>query len=241
MNKRTVQKTHTVSGAAVRLLMLMTLFWAMAWKAYGGETVFSEDFTISEISDELFLKMNGSSWKEECPVPREDLRLLHVLHKDAEGNTLEGEMIVHVRIAEDVLQILQELYEADYPIEKMRLVEEYDAEDELSMEDNNTSAFNFRYIPRSGKISKHGLGLAVDINPLYNPYIRYADGTRYLEPLTAEVWLDREAEFPYKIEEDDLCCRLFKEHGFEWGGDWINLKDYQHFEVPDEVMAEWGM
>jgi hypothetical protein len=100
----------------------------------------------------------------------EDLRYLHVLHKDIDGNEHEGEMIVNYHIAEDVLNILHELYDNDYPIEKIRLVDEYDADDELSMEDNNSSSFNFRFISHTGRISKHGLGLAVDINTLYNPY-----------------------------------------------------------------------
>ena len=169
-------------------------------------------------------------------MPKEDLRYLHVLHKDLEGNEHEGEMIVNQYIAEDVLDILKKLYEADYPIEKIRLVDEYDADDEASMEDNNSSAFNFRFISHTTKVSKHGLGLAVDINTLYNPYIKYVDGKRILEPATAETYLDRAKDFPYKIGRESLPYKLFAEHGFEWGGDWEDRKDYQHFEIPTSLV-----
>lgn len=198
-----------------------------------------EDFYISEITDDIFARIEGKSFKDDCTLPREDLRYLHVLHKDIDGNTLEGEMIVNYHIAEDVLEILKELYENDYPIEKMVLIDEYDADDELSMEDNNSSSFNFRFISHTTRISKHGLGLAVDINTLYNPYTKVVDGQRIIEPITGEPYLDRDADFDYKIEEGDLCYQLFAEHGFEWGGNWTDRKDYQHFEIPDDQIAEW--
>ena len=99
-------------------------------------------------------------------------------------------------------------------------------------------SFNFRFISHTTTISKHGRGLAVDINPLYNPYIKEVNGQRSLEPSTAEPYVDRTADFPYKIDHNDLCYKLFMEHGFEWGGDWENAKDYQHFEVPDSVIEK---
>ena len=205
-----------------------------------GENEMTEDaFYITEITDEIFDRIYGKSFKEDCTLPREDLRYLHVLHKDLDGSEHEGEMIVNHHIAEDVLDILKQLYEADYPIEKIRLVDEYDADDEASMEDNNSSSFNFRFISHTTKVSKHGLGLAVDINTLYNPYTKVVDGERIVEPVTGEPYLDRDADFPYKIDENDLCYQLFTEHGFEWGGSWEDGKDYQHFEVPDEKIAEW--
>ena len=102
------------------------------------------------------------------------------------------------------------------------------------MRDNNSSAFNFRYISYSTKLSKHALGLAVDINTLYNPYVKKVDGRRNVEPANAEKYTDRSIEFPHKIDHDDLCYKVFAEHGFEWGGDWEHAKDYQHFEMPDE-------
>ena len=203
------------------------------------ESSVSDAFYISPITDEIFARIEGKSFKEDCTLSRDDLRYLHVLHKDLDGNDHEGEMIVNVHIAEDVLDILKQLYEADYPIEKIRLVDEYDADDEASMEDNNSSSFNFRFISHTTKVSKHGLGLAVDINTLYNPYTKVVDGKRIVEPVTGEPYLDREADFPYKIGENDLCYKLFTQKGFEWGGSWQDRKDYQHFEIPSEKITQW--
>ena len=208
-------------------------------EAEAEETEAEDPFYITPITDELFDRIYGKSFKEDCTVPREDLRYLHVLHVDLDGAVHEGEMIVNYHIAEDVLDILRQLYEAEYPIEKIRLVDEYDADDELSMEDNNSSSFNFRFISHTTRVSKHGLGLAVDINTLYNPYTKVVEGERIIEPITGEPYLDRDADFPYKIDHEDLCYRLFTEHGFEWGGDWEDRKDYQHFEIPTDLIAEW--
>lgn len=196
------------------------------------------DFYIAMISDEIFARMKGKSYKDDCNVPIEDLRYIHILHKDLEGNTLEGEMVCHEVIAEDLLEIFEELYLNNYPIERVELVDNYDADDETSMTANNSSCFNYRCISHTTKISKHGLGIAVDINPLYNPYTKIVDGTRTIEPAAGAPYLDREADFPYKIDENDLCYKLFIEHGFQWGGSWTNSKDYQHFELPDAVADE---
>ncbi|MBQ9171545.1 M15 family metallopeptidase [Candidatus Saccharibacteria bacterium] len=198
-----------------------------------------DEFYATVITDELFDRIYGKSFKTDCTVSRDELRYLHLLHVDLDGETHEGEMIVNYHIADTVLDIFRELYEAKYPIEKIRLVDEYDADDEASMRDNNSSSFNFRFISHTTRVSKHGLGLAIDINTLYNPYTKVVDGERIIEPATGEPYLDRDADFPYKIDHDDLAYKLFTEAGFEWGGDWTDRKDYQHFEIPTDVIESW--
>lgn len=194
------------------------------------EASYADDFYISEIPDDIFAKMQGKSYKEDCTVPREDLRYVHVRHMGFDGEAKDGELVVNKAIADDVLAIFEELYKADYPIEKVRLVDEYDADDEASMSDNNSSAFNFRFISHTMRISKHGLGMAVDINTRYNPYVKTVDGKLSIEPANGADYVDRSKDFPHKIDHEDLCYKLFKEHGFIWGGDWTHSKDYQHFE-----------
>lgn len=190
-------------------------------------------FSCQPIPDEIFTLMQGRSFKADCTTPRESLRYLTCLHRDLEGHAFVGEMVLHESIAEKVLTILQRLYEASYPIERMRLIDYYEADDERSMRDNNSSGFNFRLVSHTTRVSKHGLGVAVDINSLYNPYHKILeDGTEVIEPLTGAIYLDRSKDFPYKLEKGDLCYRLFTEQGFVWGGDWDNRKDYQHFELP---------
>lgn len=191
----------------------------------------NKEFYIKPIPNDIFEKMQGKSYKENCTVPREELRYLHILHVGFDNNTHEGELIVNKRIAEDVLDIFKELYKAGYQIEKVRLIDEYNAQDELSMRDNNSSAFNFRYISYSTTLSKHAMGLAVDINTLYNPYIKQVDGRLNIEPANAVQYVDRNRQFPHKIDHDDMCYKLFTKYGFEWGGDWEDSKDYQHFEI----------
>ena len=145
-------------------------------------------------------------------------------------------MVVNAAIADKAIDIFRQLYLADYRIERMVLIDNYDADDESSMRANNSSSFNFRFMTGSTtKISKHGLVLAIDINTLYNPYVKEkADGSWHIEPATGEPYAfdrDNRTDIPYKIDHNDLAYRLFTEAGFEWGGDWISLKDYQHFEI----------
>lgn len=196
-----------------------------------------DGFRIKKIDDGIFARIRGKSYKDNCTLPLEELRYLEVLHRDLKGDIRSGELVCNVHIAHDLMDIFFRLYREGYPIEKIRLVDEYGAEDEASMSDNNSSCFNFRFISYTSKVSKHGLGLAVDINPLYNPYVKEVEGRLSIEPASATPYLDRRADFPCKLTGRDLCCRLFKEHGFIWGGDWDGRKDYQHFEVSDEVIG----
>lgn len=190
-----------------------------------------ELFYSEAITDSLFEKINGISYQENDVILRKDLRYLRVLHMGFDGKVHIGELIVNEQIAVDVLEIMEKLYENAYPIEKMILVDKYRADDDLSMADNNSSAFNYRMIAGTNRLSKHGMGMAVDINPRYNPYIRKGEnGEIMIEPENGAEFADRSQEFEYKIDESDLCCLLFKEHGFVWGGDWNTVKDYQHFE-----------
>ena len=189
-------------------------------------------FKASPIEDGLFALMQGNSYKEGCPVAREDLRYLTVLHKDSLGRSLVGELVVNKEISQDALEIFRSLYDASYPIEKMRLVDFYDADDQASMRDNNSSAFNYRPRSHQSAISKHALGLAIDINPLFNPYcLTTESGSLIIDPKEARQYANRDFESPYKIEKGDLCWTLFREHGFWWGGGWAGrTRDYQHFE-----------
>lgn len=188
-------------------------------------------FSSTPISDEVFALMRGKSFKPDCTTSRSQLRYLRCLHTDKNGRSIVGEMVVSKSIAQDVLHILQQLYHAKYPIERMRLIDYWNGEDEPAMRANNSSGFNFRWISHTHTVSKHGRGLAVDINTLYNPYHkRLRNGQEVIEPATGKPYLDRSLNHPYMIKRGDLCYRLFRAKGFRWGGDWKTMKDYQHFE-----------
>ena len=191
---------------------------------------YNDDFYISTITDEIFAEIDGISFNELTPVTRDELRYIHVLHCGIDGKDHEGELIVNKVIAQDILQIFYELYIIDYPIEKMVLVDNFHGNDDISMTINNTSAFNSRYVSDTDELSLHAYGLAVDVNPLYNPYVGNDD---IVLPNSSRQYVDRTQTFSMKMDENDICVRTFVAHGFTWGGDWTGVKDYMHFEYTD--------
>lgn len=199
-------------------------------KRAGGADAF---FWAEELSDEVFARMEGKSFGANCTVPRSDLRYLRVLHVDAEGSTKVGELVVNRRVADEVLDIFRQLYDARYPIRKMHLVDDYDADDERSCADDNTSGFNYRVIGGTTTLSNHAYGLAIDINTFENPYAIPSQG--YISPAGSERYLDRSLQEPYMTHRGDLCYQLFIGYGWSWGGDWESPKDYQHFEKPSAL------
>lgn len=187
-------------------------------------------FTARELNDSIFEIINGNSFNGLTPVDRSDLRYLRLLHIDFEGHTRMGELICNKAIALELCEIFRELFEDRYPIGSIRLVEDFNANDEESMAANNTSCFNTRGIGGGHQLSKHAYGLAVDINPLYNPLVKVRNGRTIVQPSAGVPFANRSDTFPGKIDREDLAYRLFTGHGFRWGGAWRSVKDYQHFE-----------
>lgn len=189
-----------------------------------AEDCFQADY--SAITAEIQEKMRYS-WKENNPVPLQDLRYITVLHWGFDQQIHRGELVVHKNLAQEVIEIFEELFNEKFPIEKMVLIDAYLANDEASMEDNNTSAFCSRPVTgTTNRFSKHSYGIAIDINPKINPYVK---GDTVL-PKSGRDYLDRTQAIPGMINEDSACYKIFKKRGWEWGGDWTRLKDYQHFE-----------
>lgn len=188
-------------------------------------------FYYEPLSNEIIDKISGISYVENENISLDELRYMHILHYNFDSEITEGELICNKAIAQDLLEIFYELFRSEYEIEKVRLIDEYDGDDTASMEDNNTSCFNYRVVDGTSSLSKHAYGLAIDINPFYNPYVVFqSDGSTYISPKGSESYTDRSLDFPYKIDDEDLCYKLFKEHGFTWGGNWNSCKDYQHFQ-----------
>lgn len=198
-------------------------------------TTYQPGFYYEPLSDSIKQRITGVSYPETgCTVPYEDLNYVGLLYIDFNGDEQIGELICHRAIAQDMVEIFYELYQNQYQIERIRLIDEYGGDDTLSMENNNTSCFNYRVVDGTTNLSKHALGCAIDINPFYNPYVVFnkdGSGETYISPKGSEVYADRSQNFPYKIDENDLCYKLFIEHGFTWGGNWNSCKDYQHFQI----------
>lgn len=193
----------------------------------------SYPISAKEASASTIPALNMLKEDETPAVSYDELRYLSVLHYDFNGEVQTGELICNQGIAKDLAEIFYELYLNEYRIEKIRLIDEYQGDDTASMEDNNTSCFNYRVVDGTTSLSKHALGCAIDINPFYNPYVVFnkdGSGETYISPAGSEIYADRSKDFPYKIDENDLCYKLFTEHGFVWGGHWNSCKDYQHFQ-----------
>ena len=202
-----------------------------AIRAFGG---LDSCFLSEPIPERVWRGMQGKTYQKNPYIHREDLRHIRVLHCDYDNSIHVGELVCNQLIADRLVRIFRKLYAARYPIQRIVLPDVYDADDERQMRDNNTSCFCYRPIAGTARLSKHARGLAVDINSLYNPYVKVGrDGTRFVQPANAAVYCNRKRTFRYKIVGNDLCCRLFKAEGFAWGGNWRSLKDYQHFELKD--------
>lgn len=221
-----MQETSDFSIAEIQMMEAGSIVDVSSVEAQMLDSLFYSE----EPKEEIVQRIAGVSYQENDNISMEELRYLRVLHMGFDGQTHIGELLVHESIAEDILEIMAALYENQYPMEKMLLVDEYGADDEVSMQDNNTSAFNYREIAGTSRLSQHSLGLAIDINPKFNPYVKEKDGELTIRPTNAADYADRTQEFDYKIDENDLCYQLFTAHGFTWGGSWNSVKDYQHFE-----------
>lgn len=184
-------------------------------------------FTKSEITDSLKARMQGKSMKKNDSISYDDLSYLTITYLDYNGKTQQGEMVVHKKLADEVLDIFRDIYNAKFPIERMSLIDDYDAVDHTSMVNNNSSAFCYRTIAGTNKVSNHGMGMAIDINPFYNPHVLKKSGT--VNPPEASKYADRSLNAKGMIKKNDAVYKAFTSRGWTWGGNWNN-PDYQHFE-----------
>lgn len=192
-------------------------------------------FKYTSLSDEIMEKITGVSWKENAPVKFDELSYINVTYWGFDDTEYVGKMIVHKKLAKEITEIFKELYEEKFPIDKIRLIDEYDANDQLSMADNNTSAFCSREVTgKKGVFSNHSYGIAIDINPIQNPYVK----GDIVMPEEGNNYLDRSNVRKGMIIKGDVCYNAFKSRGWIWGGEWSGLKDYQHFEKEIEMLLQ---
>lgn len=136
-----------------------------------------------------------------------------------------------------MLAVFKELFECQYQICSMHLIDDYWTgdgveSDEASIEVDNTSCFCYRRASNAENLSNHAFGRAIDLNPLENPFVFIReDGTNEYYHANAEPYVEnRDPSVPHVITREGDAYRIFTSHGFSWGGDWENPKDYQHFE-----------
>jgi hypothetical protein len=169
----------------------------------------------------------GATWSPGCPVRLADLRYVTVSFRGFDGRAHTGELVVHRRVAGQVVSVFARLYRAAFPIEEMRLVTTADLEAHPTGDGNNTAAFVCRAARNQRRWSAHAYGLAVDVNPFQNPYRR---GDLVL-PELASAYLDRGRARPGMIRPGDVVTGAFAAIGWTWGGTWRSPTDLMHFSA----------
>jgi D-alanyl-D-alanine carboxypeptidase len=188
--------------------------------AFGG--------SVTEIPASLRETMTGVSWRPGCPVPLSDLRLVRASHWGFDGHVHAGRIVVHRDVAEKVFAVFRRLYAARFPIRRMVPVDAYGASDFRSIEADNTSAFNCRFVEGTNRWSEHAYGRAIDLNPIENPYVS-ANGTT--SHRASRPYLQRAPYRQGMAVAGGVVVRAFDAVGWGWGGRWAGVKDYQHFSA----------
>jgi hypothetical protein len=180
--------------------------------------------TVASVPKDVLAR---STWQASCPVAAADLRYLRMSFLGFDGRPHTGEMIVNGRAAEGVTRVFRHLYEARFPIEEMRVVAPGELTGPPTGDGNNTTAFVCRPAVGQKRWSAHAYGLAIDLNPFCNPYVR---GDLVL-PELASSYVDRTEVRPGMVVPGDVAVRAFAAIGWRWGGEWTTPKDLQHFSA----------
>lgn len=235
MRMKTKTKQHYKLGKWLSMVCILAIATSLFSSAARTQAkVYKKGFSYQKLPQQIKKKITGVSYRKNPHIQYQDLRYVKVRYYDFNGKIQDGELIVNKKIAQKTVKIFYELYKIKYPIAQIKLVDEYGANDEKSMRANNTSAFNYRTVAGTKRLSKHALGLAIDINPRINPYINQKG---ILTPANAKLYRCRNKKkckgkyASYMIQPDSKITKIFKKYGFSWGGDWKYSKDYQHFEI----------
>jgi hypothetical protein len=212
-----------------RALAVSLLVGALAVPAFADEPV-APAFAahVSRIGAPRAERMTGVSWRPGCPVPLRDLRVLTVRHWDYVGAVRTGTLIVHRDVSRRLIGVFRRLYEARLPIRRMAPIDAYGGSDFRSIEADNTSAFNCRYVDGTRRWSEHAYGRAIDVNPIENPYV--SAGGR-VSHTASRPYVRRTPARPGMAVEGGVLVRAFAAAGWSWGGRWRGSRDYQHFSA----------
>ena len=194
----------------------------------GGADAVSPSFTAARLSSADVRRMVGTSWHRGCPVALADLRLVTATYWGFDKRAHTGRIVVHRDVAADVLAVLRRLYAARFPIRRMVPVDAYGGSDFSSIEADNTSAFNCRYVDGTTRWSEHAYGRAIDLNPIENPYVTAGGTTSHR---ASRSFLRRAPYRPGMAVEGGAVVRAFDAVGWGWGGRWSGARDYQHFSA----------
>lgn len=209
----------------LKLLTLTVLLAALTVPGHARAAAPVFHGSISVIGAQLRERMTGSSWHSGCPVRIRDLRLLKLDYWGFGGRVRLGRLIVHEDQALRTKRVFSKLFYADFRIRRMLLIDAYNGSDDRSMDANNTSAFNCRFVAGTTTWSQHAYGRAIDINPVRNPYVAGS----HVSPEAGRPYADRSRHAIGMIHGGDAVVRAFAVANWKWGGYWSYTKDYMHF------------
>ena len=212
----------------MRLAVLLVAVVLAAWASQSATPAAGEfRGRIAPIDSALAKRMTGVSWHPGCPVPLRDLRALSLSYRGFDGRAHTGRLVVHRDVARELVGVFRRLYDAGVPIRRMVPVDAYGGSDFRSIEADNTSAFNCRYVEGTTRWSEHAYGRAIDVNPIENPYVSGGSTSHR----ASRPYLDRSRRRPGMAVEGGALVRAFDVVGWGWGGRWSGAKDYQHFSA----------
>jgi hypothetical protein len=209
----------------LKLLTLTVLLAALTVPGHARAAAPVFHGSISVIGAQLRERMTGSSWHSGCPVRIRDLRLLKLDYWGFGGRVRLGRLIVHEDQALRMKRVFSKLFYADFRIRRMLLIDAYNGSDDRSMDANNTSAFNCRFVAGTTTWSQHAYGRAIDINPIRNPYVAGS----HVSPEAGRPYADRSRHAIGMIHGGDAVVRAFAVANWKWGGYWSYPRDYMHF------------
>lgn len=197
-------------------LITLTIAFLLFTIAEEKEIIIHSDMSFEEAID-------GTSAPKEVI---DDLRLIDVKYYNFKGEFCKGQLLMHKDLEKDIIDAFKIIEERKFPVKSVIPIVKYDWSDNASMEDNNTSGFNYRFVAGTKRLSNHSYGRAIDINPETNPAIYKSGevapkGAKYIE------------DAPGALNANSEITKFFIERGWDWGGNWTSLKDYQHFDKED--------
>jgi hypothetical protein len=171
--------------------------------------------------------IDRSTWAPGCPVKARQLAWVRLTFWGFDGARHTGELLVNSTAAQPLVRVFRQLYAARFPIEEMRITPKSEQNAAPTGDGNDTGSFNCRPVRGASTYSQHAYGLAVDVNPFQNPYLK---GDLVL-PELASAYRDRGWRRPGMILPGGVVVRAFAAIGWGWGGSWHSLKDLQHFSA----------
>ena len=212
------------SALIIKIAVFLLVSFLLALVFFNQKIALNFKSSISEISPKVQLQLKKSNWHENCPINLNELASVKFSYWGFDNRTHLGGLIVNKELAKEVVDIFKVLYINKFPIQKIAIFNE---DDNTAMAANITSAFKCREVTgQPGIFSQHSYGRAIDINPLINPYVK----NKIILPFTGAKFVDRNIYTPGKITKDSIVYKEFINHGWDWGGSWFDLQDYQHFE-----------